>query len=524
MKRALLLGLVLFWYVTTGCAARPAGVLREAIPVPDESSVYQTDARPDGVLGGKGLAELHKKVLEILAARNDDAQADGALGATASWCLNEVLHDRKIDAISIDLASRHFGYAGTVLTSVVFATADDDWRENLDTLPKNVPIDRYGIAVSPRGQSAAILLGTLEAEYETIARSYSPGDSVTFKGRVGSRFSRADVYLTKADGTVLSRPGKNRDFDETFVLETPGKYQLELIGDGATGPAIVSNVPLYVGVVEPQPKGLEGTVMDPEQAELRMFELLNAAREKAGVPPLTADAALRKVALGHSEDMADNQFFSHVSPKTGTPGDRLRRSGLRVSAFGENIAMAGTPEAAHEGLMDSPGHRENMLRPAFTHVGIAAEAVTSGLIVTLNFGRRPPPSAIPKNAAEVEAAIAKLRDSKNLPPASIDPIYQVGAAAGAAAFEGPDDREAAHEAVQASLQREVQRRRTSRPDFCILLAEILETEQLREAPALLDPRLRRIGVGAQLRKDDTGTWLSTVIILEGVECATQSPS
>ena len=524
MKRVFLLGLVFVWYVATGCAVRRVGFFRESVPVPDESSVYQTEPRPDGVLGGKGLAELHKRVAEVLAARNEGAQADGALGATASWCLNEVLHDRKIDPISIALASRHFGYAGTLQMFAAFAPADDAWRESLDALPKNVPIDRYGIAVSPRGQSAAILLGSLEAEYETIARSYAPGDSVTFKGRVGSRFSRANVYLTKADGTVLSRPGKNRDFDETFALEAPGKYQLELMGDGATGPVIVSNVPLYVGVVEPQPKGFEGTVMDPEQAELRMFELLNAARDKAGVPPVKADAALRKVALGHSEDMADNQFFSHVSAKTGTPGERLRRSGLRVSDFGENIAMAGTPEAAHEGLMDSPGHRENMLRPAFTHVGIAAEAVTSGLIVTMNFGRRPPPSAIPKNAAEVEAAIAKLRDSKNLSPVSIDPIYRVGAAAGAAELESLDDQEEAREAVQASLEREVQRRRTSRPGHCILLLELLETEQLLKTPQLLDPRLRRIGVGAELRKDDTGTWLSTVVILEGVECATRSPS
>ena len=190
----------------------------------------------------------------------------------------------------------------------------------------------------------------------------------------------------------------------------------------------------------------------------------------------------------------------------------------------QSIAMAGTPEAAHEGLMDSPGHRENMLRPAFTHVGIAAEAVTSGLIVTMNFGRRPPPSAIPKNAAEVEAAIAKLRDSKNLSPVSIDPIYRVGAAAGAAELESLDDQEEAREAVQASLEREVQRRRTSRPGHCILLLELLETEQLLKTPQLLDPRLRRIGVGAELRKDDTGTWLSTVVILEGVECATRSPS
>src|SRR6185369_14102997 len=135
-------------------------------------------------------------------------------------------------------------------------------------------------------------------------------------------------------------------------------------------------------------------------------------------------------------DMVDHHFFSHVSPTTGRPEDRAKRSGVLVSFFGENIALSTTPEAAHEGLMGSPGHRANMLRADFTHVGIAAENSDSGLIVTMAFGRRPGAAALPVSAAQVEAALVALRASKGVAVAESDPVYRVVAQAGADVLAG----------------------------------------------------------------------------------------
>ncbi len=513
------------WVVALGLAvgcAQSAGSARfvsENISLPDESSQYASEARPDGAWGGPGVQRLQADVEEALRARGVRAQADGALSATASWVLREVHQQRGIDTVSLDAAARHFGFGGVVVAAATFGTASQDlWREQIEGTPRNVQLNRYGIRVSPSGSSAAIVVGSMEASYEPIARTYEPGQSVTFRGQVAPRFARTDVFLTKPDGTVDHLHGATRAFDATFALAVTGQYRLEVMGDGPSGPVVVSNVPLFVGVPEPVARGSSATDVDPEQAEARMFLLLNNARKAAGVRPLLPDAELREIALGHSEDMADNGFFGHVSPTSGTPEDRARRSGVLVAVFGENVANAPTPEAAHQGLMDSPGHRQNMLRPEFTHVGIAATKQGNTLFITMNFGRRPSPAVVPTNAAQLEAALSTLRAAKNLAPAAPDPIYRVAAQAGADAMAKGEDLDGVSDAINEATRREVDRLQSSRSGGCTMTLEILEIEQLKELAPLFHPSLRRIGVGARLREDAKGRRLSSVFLLEGAPC------
>jgi len=69
-----------------------------------------------------------------------------------------------------------------------------------------------------------------------------------------------------------------------------------------------------------------------------------------------------------------------------SPFDRMRQGGARFRAAGENIALAPTVEVAHNGLMNSPGHRENILNPAFGRVGIGVEdGGLHGKMFTQNF-------------------------------------------------------------------------------------------------------------------------------------------
>ena len=124
---------------------------------------------------------------------------------------------------------------------------------------------------------------------------------------------------------------------------------------------------------------------DPE-AEVRMLDLLNQERVREGLRPLQADERLRQVARSHSEEMFRLGYFSHTSPRTGSPSDRLLRHGLLFRISGENLAYAPTVELAHSGLMASPGHRRNILTPEFTRVGIGAiSAGLHGRMFTQNF-------------------------------------------------------------------------------------------------------------------------------------------
>lgn len=85
---------------------------------------------------------------------------------------------------------------------------------------------------------------------------------------------------------------------------------------------------------------------------------------------LKADAELTAVARKHSVDMFQKGYFSHVSPDGKGPFDRMRNDGVRFTNAGENIALAPTLDIAHSGLMHSPGHRANILRPEFGRLGI----------------------------------------------------------------------------------------------------------------------------------------------------------
>lgn len=108
---------------------------------------------------------------------------------------------------------------------------------------------------------------------------------------------------------------------------------------------------------------------DP-QAESQLLALVNEARAEVGLRPLAFDARLVPVARAHSEEMFRLRYFGHVSPVTGTPFERLEAAGITYSRAGENLAYAHSVAVAHRGLMESPGHRANILRPEFTRIGI----------------------------------------------------------------------------------------------------------------------------------------------------------
>lgn len=109
--------------------------------------------------------------------------------------------------------------------------------------------------------------------------------------------------------------------------------------------------------------------VDP-QAEQQMLALVNEERAAVGVPPLVVDVRLVRVARAHSEEMFRLRYFSHTSPVTGSPFDRLDAAGIRYARAGENLAYAQSVAVAHRGLMRSAGHRDNILRAQFTRIGI----------------------------------------------------------------------------------------------------------------------------------------------------------
>ena len=153
-----------------------------------------------------------------------------------------------------------------------------------------------------------------------------------------------------------------------------------------------------------QVKDCDGAAMTLDGAKAELLRLHNEERAEQGAPALCVHPQLQAAAQGHAEDMLKRGFYEHVTPEGADPGDRISRAGYPFATYGENNNMvrsdlAGEPgrqeiREAVESWMESPGHRENLLNPAFHEVGFgvatgryATEPGTATMYVA-NFGAR----------------------------------------------------------------------------------------------------------------------------------------
>jgi uncharacterized protein YkwD len=506
-----------------------------------------------------GQLALAARLDSALAARGTRAAPDQALTTMAGVFLDSAARSGSIDTVDVERVARHLGFPGTILAACVFpvappppAGADDTWRQSLAELAPNLAVTRYGLAVSESLGMAAVVFGDMSVALESpLPRQLPRTGSLRLRGALGPRFAFGHLYVTAPDGRVSETPIAKRDFDLPLSLPTVGVYRVELMGDGPTGPTVVMNVPISVGVDPDReaalpsgpPAGVRleagqtrgtaatGPPLPVAAFEARMLDLLNGARARAGLGPLRSDPQLAAVALAHAEDMERAHFFGHVSPSTGSAADRLDRAGIEVSTSGENLSQASTPEESHEGLMQSPGHRANMLGARFTHVGIGVVRTPETpprYLATLLFARRPP-AGYAWTATDAVAAIAALRAHHGVPPAAVDGGLRTAAESGMAAFLATGTTAAAAAASNAAFvaeaTRDAARRRsqaTATRSACTHFFEILDPEQLESLPVLVDPRLARMGVAVGARGGDGRIpRFAVIVVSEGLPCAGQ---
>lgn len=119
--------------------------------------------------------------------------------------------------------------------------------------------------------------------------------------------------------------------------------------------------------------------------ETALFNATNARRVSSGLAPLRVNGYLVGVARIRSDDMAALNYFAHESPVTGATAFSLMDAyGVPFSWAGENLAKNNYPDGeavavADEALWNSPPHRENILNPNYTDVGIALTVDATGM-------------------------------------------------------------------------------------------------------------------------------------------------
>ena len=120
------------------------------------------------------------------------------------------------------------------------------------------------------------------------------------------------------------------------------------------------------------------------QMESSIGCLINEERTSYGLQPVAPNGDLRRAALSHSDEMINQGYFEHTSPAGLTFIDRIQATGYMRGArrweVGENLVWGtgplSTPQSLVTSWMNSPPHRENLLRPTFREIGIAAVAGT----------------------------------------------------------------------------------------------------------------------------------------------------
>ncbi len=142
----------------------------------------------------------------------------------------------------------------------------------------------------------------------------------------------------------------------------------------------------------PQNLDLPSSKKDLLSLEQKLFELINEERQSRGLSVLGYSPDLSQLARAHSKDMASRGRISHTSTDGRSYQDRIVNEGFNFIAIGENVAFSNgyMPELIHKKLMDSPGHRENILSPSFDEVGIGAVLKKNkGYFITQDFRRSP---------------------------------------------------------------------------------------------------------------------------------------
>jgi len=231
-----------------------------------------------------------------------------------------------------------------------------------------------GAGVAARGATTFLVLlaSRRGAVLHPFPREVAPGERATLRGELGS-LRQPLVFLTLPSGQVREVPARgSRSFQADLAFGGPGRYVVEVVGRGPTGPDVAALFQVSCGgaSLEAGPEApLPAEPVDPAEAETQVVAAINALRRRDGLGALAASPALREVARRHSAAMLARRQLAHILPGSGDAAERLRRDRVPFRMVLENIALGSTSLAAHAAAEESPAHRDNILSPAVTLVG-----------------------------------------------------------------------------------------------------------------------------------------------------------
>lgn len=292
---------------------------------------------------------------------------------------------------------------------------------------------RIGIGAAKRARdgSGAIVFALQGSGVTTapIPRQVKAGGSFTLDAVVEARYRSPEVFVTRNTGATERldlKLGTANGFRTQVECGThTGKQQIEITASDQQGSTVLANFPIWCATEPPlsltvQPSYDDEPVSDPGEAEKRLLAMVNRDRQAAGLQALAWDERVADVARAHSTEMRTTKVVAHISPTTGSAADRVRAAKIKTALVLENVARAYGLGEAHQGLMNSPGHRANLTSTTATHVGIGVvfgEEVSGrrAIFITQVFTRVPPKLDPAKAAEALRARIAAVQRVTSAP-------------------------------------------------------------------------------------------------------------
>jgi uncharacterized protein YkwD len=259
----------------------------------------------------------------------------------------------------------------------------DQLRPRIPEILADGATARVGVGAAKRNAdgTGAIVFALQGSAVATspFPRALAGGGAFTLDAVVDARYHDPEVFITRDTGDterLAIEAGRSGAFRANIACgKHKGRQQVEIAANGDTGATVLANFPIYCGTEPPPSMAIESTqddapVADASDADKRLLALLNHDRQAAGLPALVWDDRVAAVAHAHSEEMRATKVVAHISPTTGSAADRVRAAGIKTAVVLENVARAYGVGEAHAGLMNSPGHRANIMSTTATHIGI----------------------------------------------------------------------------------------------------------------------------------------------------------
>jgi len=518
----LVLWMVSVWVVGcgSGAGAGPAGrsTTVRYVPGPGLQERYETTAPAGEALLDDEPQTLGSVLATVLQARDADSalRADPRLGLLARWVGQWTEPDGSAPGQSaLDDAARQLGLVEPTPHILVIgasggAPVGPRLTRDLQALLAQRAYSHFGGAVVQRDELSVyvLCLAFRFVELQPVPRALPAGRPILLEGQLPAGYTQAAWAVTRPDGQVVRgerEEPRARDARFRFRLQTQesGVYRVELLAQSALGVVVIANFPVYVGQPVPQQVALyppaDAVREDGPAAAKRLLALINAERDKSRLVPLEPDDQLAAVALAHNADMLEHGFIGHTSPSTGDAAARVARAGVRSGLTLENIGRGYSAEEVHAGLMQSPGHRGNILSPLATHVGIGVsfqvEDGHKAYLVTQVFTRVTP--KLPTDArAQLFAAINRARAQQRRSQLQVSDELAGPAQKSVARCFDRGGEAAVMEALRSTLPPATR--------VSVLLSVASSLEDLAGVQALLEPGARWVGIGlAQGQRADS---------------------